>query len=109
MKTLLLIACLALLTIAPTQNKTQIRGLPAGALIVETRPLNAEGRADRALVLWMLRPSKNPRATHDDQYTCPEETRGHYYSGPTRVSLIDTAARRVINTVKITPDAEQDS
>jgi len=34
-------------------------------------------------------------------YSCPEETRGSYYSGPARVSLADTTTRRIINTVHI--------
>jgi hypothetical protein len=49
----------------------------------------------------MIKPEKNPRPVIDETYTCPEETRGHYYSGPARVSLVDTRTRRVINTIKI--------
>src|SRR6266545_4643494 len=32
---------------------------------------------------------------------CPDETRGSCYSGPTRVSLINTTTRTVINTIEI--------
>src|ERR1700754_2243212 len=74
--------------------------LPPGALVVETRPLELGENKHRAFVLWMLKPTKNPRED-SEMYTCPEETRGSYYSGPTRVSLVDTASRRVINTIKV--------
>src|SRR3984893_6796663 len=50
---------------------------------------------------WMINPTKHPRETPGEPYTCPEYTRGGYYSGPTRVSLVDTQTHRVINTVKI--------
>jgi hypothetical protein len=79
-------------------------GLPAGAFVVETRPLDLGQTRHRALVLWMLRPSKHPRDASDEFYTCPEETRGSYYSGPTRVSLVDTDSRRVLNTVQVRED-----
>ena len=55
----------------------------------------------------MLSPSKHPTDYKpDDIYTCPDETRGSYYSGPTRVSLIDSTTQRVINTVKISKTYE---
>src|ERR1700730_12007123 len=71
--------------------------LAAGAIIIETQPV----MPNRSLILWMVRPTKHPRDTPSDPYTCPEYTRGSYYSGATRVSLVDPQARRVINTVKI--------
>lgn len=37
-------------------------------------------------------------------YSCPEETRGSYYSGPARVSLVEPITRRIINTVQIAED-----
>jgi hypothetical protein len=50
----------------------------------------------------MSSPTKHPRdLSPADPYTCPEETRGSYYSGRTRVSLVDAKSRSVINTVKI--------
>jgi hypothetical protein len=49
----------------------------------------------------MLNPARHPRESTDGFYSCPDETRGSYYRGPTRVSLIDTASDSVINTVKI--------
>src|SRR5436190_23776042 len=74
--------------------------LPEGAKIIETQPL----RPNRSLILWMVRPTQHPRDTPGDPYTCPEYTRGCYYSGATRVSLVDPQSRRVIHTVKITTD-----
>ena len=82
-------------------------GLPAGALVLETRPLDLGGARKRALVLWMQRPKKYPRNEEDGEiYTCPEETRGSYYSGPARVSLVDAEAGRVINTLKIAEETD---
>jgi hypothetical protein len=49
----------------------------------------------------MMRPTTNARGEPSDQYSCPEETRGSYYSGPTRVSLVNTATRKIINTVEV--------
>jgi hypothetical protein len=102
MKTLLLL--LLLLLLLPAQAPAQRYELPPGARIIETRPLPSRLQPGRALILWMINPRKHPRDTPDEPYTCPEETRGHYYSGPLRVSLVDTRTRRVINTLKITQD-----
>jgi hypothetical protein len=79
---------------APDIGKYQV---PAGALVIETQSL----APNRELVLWMLKPTKHPRETPDELYTCPEYTRGSYYSGATRVSLVNTQTHRIINTVKI--------
>jgi hypothetical protein len=78
-------------------------GLPRGAKVVEVQQLNSKTHPDRALILWMLTPKRYPRegSIKDNVYTCPEETTGHHYTGPTRVSLYDTAARKVINTIKV--------
>lgn len=75
-------------------------GLPAGARVVEERALELGGQKKRALVLWMLRPKRYPRGAGEG-YTCPEETRGSFYRGPARVSLVDVAAGRVVNTLKV--------
>lgn len=95
-----LLLLLSLAAVAPSQTRRPPYGLPAGALVLETRPLDLGGAKARALVLWMLRPKKYPREA-GEPYTCPEETRGSYYHGPARVSLVDTDAGRVVNTVKI--------
>ena len=76
-------------------------GLPAGARMIETQSLKGEGYPHRALLLWMVRPEKHPRDAAGDLYTCPEETRGSFFSGPTRVSLLDLDRGQVINTIKI--------
>jgi hypothetical protein len=80
--------------------------LPPGAVVIEHAPV----RADRELVLWMVKPERFDRGpnTNDNPYTCPERTRGHHYIGPTRVSLVEPATKRVLNTVPIHP-YEEDS
>ena len=84
--------------------------LPASAKIIETRPLTSRSHPNRALILWMINPKRNPREPADEIYTCPEYTRGHYYSGPTHVSLIDLKTNKIINTIKVKSEAdEQDS
>src|SRR5262249_34766337 len=78
--------------------------LPSGAVIIEEQPLESENHPDRALILWMVNPTKNPSDAQKDPeepYMCPDETRGSCYSGPTRVSLLNTTTRTVINTVEI--------
>jgi hypothetical protein len=86
--------------VATAQTRRTPYGLPAGALVLETRPLDLGGARNRALVLWMLKPSRYPRDP-GETYTCPEETRGSFYRGPARVSLVDAEAGRVVNTLKI--------
>jgi hypothetical protein len=63
------------------------------------------------LVLWMLNPRKNPtNYLFDEPYSCPEQSRGSHYSAATRVSLINSASRQIVNTVKISADqSEEDS
>ncbi|HEX8119244.1 MAG TPA: hypothetical protein VF521_18340 [Pyrinomonadaceae bacterium] len=95
---------LLLAPLAGAQARRAPYGLPAGAQVLEERSLELEDGKMRSLVLWMLRPKRYPRETPGEPYTCPEETRGSYYHGPARVSLVDTAAGRVINTVKIIQD-----
>jgi hypothetical protein len=90
---------------ALAQAKRAPYGLPAGALVVEERALELKDGRKRSLVLWMLRPKKYPRGGEEETYTCPEETRGSFYSGPTRLSLVDTEAGRVVNTLKILEDS----
>ena len=92
------------------QAQPNLKGLPKNATIVETRMLPATARANRMLVLWMLSPRKNPTNYPPDEiYSCPEQTRGSHYSGPTRVSLVDSANGNLINTIKIFPGDDEDS
>jgi hypothetical protein len=87
---------------ASTMAQGSIRGLPKGSLIVETRALPVSIHPNRTLILWMLNPKKNPTSYNpDDVYSCPDQTRGSYYSGPARVSLVNSAMNRVINTVNL--------
>lgn len=98
MKIIVILFCAHLFAISSfAQGAIQDFKLPAGTFVIETQPVNP----NRALVLWMVKPAKNPRDAPDEIYTCPEETRGSFYSGPTRVSLVDTSTRNVINTVRI--------
>jgi hypothetical protein len=90
--------------------QTPVRDLPQGAVVIETAGIASFKHAHRRLVLWMQDPKKNPNGySADDLYTCPDTTRGSYYSGPTRVSLVNTATRRVINTIKISSLYDEDS
>lgn len=99
MKTLTLTASLMLVLALPVESLAQDYGLPPGALIVEKRMV----KPGRMFVLWMLNPTRHPRemSVEDEPYTCPEVTRGHYYSGRTRVSLVNTRTRKLINTLSI--------
>ena len=55
----------------------------------------------------MLNPKKNPNGHKPDEtYSCPDYTRGSYYSGPTHVSLLDPATNRIINTINVSEDYE---
>lgn len=110
-----LVSCLSLATIACQDvapgARLELAGqddkkfaLPSGAVIIEEQPLVSKKHPDRALILWMVNPTKNPSDAQEDPeapYMCPDETRGSYYSGPTRVSLVNTATRTVINTIEI--------
>jgi len=84
------------------RTQRSIVGLPAGAVVVEVEPLPLTAHADRILVLWMQSPAKHPREMDGEAYTCPERTRGSYYSGPTRISLVNTQSGEIINTVRVT-------
>lgn len=97
----LFIIALVLIAASGAQGQSRTYRLSAGARVIEVRAVPAQARANRVLILWMLKPTKNPRDPSDEIYTCPEETRGSYYNGPTRVSLFDTKAQRIINTVEI--------
>jgi hypothetical protein len=101
MKIALLLAGVCLSTTPAFASSTgEEYKLADGAIIIETQPVTPK----RSLILWMVRPTKHPRDTPADPYTCPEYTRGSYYSGATRVSLVDPQTRRVINTVKISQE-----
>lgn len=101
MKTPSLILCGILLVIFSVDGKAQKGKLPAGAKIIEMSSM-AKVRPHRALLLWMLHPTKHPSGYDaNESYTCPDDTRGSHYSGPTRVSLLNTRTNRIINTVQV--------
>lgn len=73
--------------------------LPPDARIIEFAALGPD-IPDRAYLLWMLHPSRQPHAP-GEIYTCPDRSRGSYWSGPTRLSLLDTANMTLRNTLAI--------
>jgi len=78
------------------------RGLPPDAKVLETRRIPSKAHPDRGMVLWMKNPASYPReAEPDEPYTCPEETRGSFYSGPAFVSLVDVDNLTVLDTLAI--------
>lgn len=79
--------------------------LPNDAKVIECASL-APAVPDRAYVLWMLAPK---RVAHDkgDVYTCPDRSRGSYWSGPTRLSLLDTRNGVLLNTIPINDPMEE--
>ncbi len=106
MKITTLLACIILLAVPSFAQRTgQDYKLPAGAIIIETQPV----KTNRALILWMLNPKRIPRAVLDESYTCPEETRGSHYNGATRVSLVDTQTRRIINTLRVRQEYNEEA
>jgi hypothetical protein len=103
-----LFACLLICQATTAFAQVNYSWLPKGAVVLEARQLTAAQRQNRMLVLWMLNPKKNPNNyKSDDPYTCPDGTRGSYYSGPTRVSLIDSSTSSLINTLKVLRDYEE--
>ncbi len=74
--------------------------IPQTAVVLEERNVTET----RQLILWMPNPTKHPRDATDDLYTCPDETRGHYYSGVAKVSLLDLKTKKTINTIEIRSD-----
>jgi hypothetical protein len=102
LKALTAITCFVLCLASQALGQAKISGLPAGAVVVETRTLPALKHGSRALVLWMLNPARNPTDyAPDEPYPCPDQTRGSFYSGLTRVSLLDRATNSIINTIKL--------
>src|SRR5260370_7150469 len=107
MKTLLLAISLLLCFESATFGQANIKGLPKGAVVVETRKLLSPGHANRMLLLWMLNPKRNPTGyAPDDISTCPDQTRGSHYSAPTRVSLVNSATMTIMNTINIGTDED---
>jgi hypothetical protein len=91
-------------------------GLPDGAVLLEEQSLPVWAHADRALVLWVWPSQDKPLhwrerfaeigaipEEDEDGYTCPEQATGHshFYRTRTRVSLVDTRSRQVLNTMPV--------
>jgi hypothetical protein len=107
LKALTAIICFLSCLASQALGQAKISGLPAGAVVVETRTLPALQHGSRALVLWVLNPKRNPNGYAPDEiYTCPDQSRGSYYSGPTRVSLVNSATNSIINTVIVKEDED---
>ncbi len=80
--------------------------LPPEAVIIETQPITRINNPNRLLVLWMINPNQHCKI--NDIYTCPDYALGSIYTGPTRVSLVDTRGIKIINTVKIVLSENED-
>lgn len=115
MKLLAAIICFLVFGANAALGQTKFHGLPAGALVIETRAIETQTlpsrkQANRLLVLWMLNPKKAPSDYgSEDPIPCPAQTRGSYYSGPTRVSLVNATTKTVINTVKVAEATYKDN
>lgn len=84
--------------ITPLENAVK-NLLPAEAKIIDFQPLTVTNNLSRALVLWMINPDQHSKINYI--HACPEHGQGSVYTGPTRVSLIDTREMKIINTVVI--------
>lgn len=74
------------------------QNFPADAVILEQQVVTH----NRQMVLWMQNPKQNPLVLDEDEpYTCPDETRGSYFSGKAKVSLVDLKTRKIINTIEV--------
>jgi hypothetical protein len=99
-------ACLSLATalICPLRAQNAANAdLPPNAVVIEQTRIPKKIHPNRELVLWMLSPERHDRGEFSGPsgYTCPEMTLGSYYSGPTRVSLVDTSNSMIINTLNL--------
>src|ERR1700730_4654679 len=89
----LLIVAVALASAPSGQAQTSLI-LPPDAFVIERTTIPRGIRPGRELVLWMLTPERHDRGElSENPYTCPEWTLGSYYSGPTRISLVDTGTK----------------
>jgi hypothetical protein len=94
-------------------------GLPDGAVLLEEQSLPVWAHANRALVLWVWPSEDKPLhwrtafaetgsipEDDGDGYTCPEQATGHshFYRTRTRISLVDTRSRQVLNTLPVQLD-----
>ncbi len=80
-----------------------IPGLPPDAFVVETARVPESVKKDRLIVLWMINPEKPEKLDiEDDRWVgCSAWSRGIPYRGRTRLSLADTKANRIVNTIEV--------
>jgi hypothetical protein len=100
----LLAGVLAMPALAQTEQELQ-KLLPPDARIIEVANLTVSTRKPRALVLWMRNPNRVVR--HEGIY-CGDYVYGDYWKGPARLSLVDPAEPKLINTVEIHSDFEKE-
>jgi hypothetical protein len=100
MKKIFFILALSLFLFSSAKSQNNYN-LPDDSLIIETQSINSQ----RELILWMQNPQRHPRQS-DEAYTCPDYTRGSYYEGFTEISLFNTKTQKIINTVRIQEDGE---
>jgi hypothetical protein len=72
--------------------------LPADAKIIEIANLRIPSGKSRVLVLWMLHPARNTRRAFEG---FSDQVYGDHWRGPTRISLVDGAAMKLMNTVEV--------
>jgi hypothetical protein len=72
--------------------------LPPDAKIIETAALRGNAGKSRSLVLWMRHPE---RAMRQGMLGCDDFVYGDRWYGPTRLSLVDPAKLKLVNTVEI--------
>lgn len=89
----------ALIAAASVAGAQTVPGLPPGAVVIETANVDAGAGKQRTLVLWMVKPEK--QITPKDEESCATWVTGDYWEGPARVSLVDSASQRLINTVNV--------
>jgi len=76
---------------AIAESQTKITGLPKEAVIIETKNLRSSNHPNRSLVLWMVKPKRNPsNIPEDESYTCPDETRGSSYDVEAKLTVVNT-------------------
>jgi hypothetical protein len=102
---LYLVAWLACGLVAPgwAQTRRELQKLlPAGAAAVETARLNLKSGQPRVLVLWM---SSRTRVARAGEFSyCGDYVYGDHWSGPARLSLVDSRKKSLINTIEINSD-----
>ena len=94
------------------QPASSYSGLPDGAAILDQEAIPDWAHPDRRLLFWVVPPPSRPLTpqdlTGDLEYTCPDQTSGHARLLPARVSLVDTSARKIVNTIPVKNSARDE-